>query len=344
MALNKTVSSESGNALVQKGDGAYLDQGTLSATSALEWLIPATHRNTMYRLADGSSAPYSLPGMMVDEFEDQTGVDTAASTGENYSTGAYDNGGESAVAAATGTKIGDMTYGGGLAAIFDGVTNAAYPSATGAMGFGGGVGNVGKNWGAGNTKIISSARVYASNNGGFTASLTATNITIYLEGSTNGSSWTTLGSTGPFTDAASLNKLITTTSLTPYQYHRIRIVRADGGPNVCAAEVVFYDLVITDMVLLSYSITADEVPTTIRLLMRAEFSDTLNTDLKAYISRDDGKTWTQGTLAKISEEGDVDYFETIVDVSGQPSDTDLRWKITTHNDKSVEIHAVALNW
>ena len=60
---------------------------------------------------------------------------------------------------------------------------------------------------------------------------------------------------------------------------------------------------------------------------------TINTDIKGFISRDSGTTFTQGTLV---DEGDWGTNKRILafhdlDISGQPADKTMCYKITTHN-------------
>ena len=87
-------------------------------------------------------------------------------------------------------------------------------------------------------------------------------------------------------------------------------------------------------------------PTEARIVLFEEdvVSVTLNTDLKAYASRD-GTTFTQITL---TDEGDYDTGRAIlsgsVDISGQPAGTSMKWKLTTHNGKELKVHGVALQW
>ena len=77
---------------------------------------------------------------------------------------------------------------------------------------------------------------------------------------------------------------------------------------------------------------------------------TLNTDIKGYISRDSGTTFTQGTLV---DEGTWGTNKKILafhdlDISGQPSGTSMCYKITTHNQsagsKETKIHATSIGW
>ena len=75
---------------------------------------------------------------------------------------------------------------------------------------------------------------------------------------------------------------------------------------------------------------------------------TINTDLKAYVSRDNGTTYTQGTLvSEGTTGGDTILAARRVDISGQPSGTSMRYKITTHNQsssKETRIQAASLAW
>jgi hypothetical protein len=98
------------------------------------------------------------------------------------------------------------------------------------------------------------------------------------------------------------------------------------------------------MALTSVASTATAASDVATILMRVQSGGTINTDLAAYASRDGGTTWTQGTLAKIAEEGDHDYFEATVDLSGQPSGTSMKWKVETTDDAVSTVEAVAMAW
>ena len=106
-----------------------------------------------------------------------------------------------------------------------------------------------------------------------------------------------------------------------------------------------------DLTLVSNSTTADSTPTTGDIVMtytNGAGTATINTDLKAYISRDGGTTWTQGTLVSEGTTGsDTILAARRVDISGQPSGTSMRYKVTTHNQsvaKETRIQAASLAW
>jgi len=106
-----------------------------------------------------------------------------------------------------------------------------------------------------------------------------------------------------------------------------------------------------NMTLVSNAVTAESAPTTGDLVMtytNGAGTATINTDLKAYVSRDNGTTYTQATLA---DQGDTGGHTILtangLDISGQPSGTSMRWKIETLNQsesKQTRIQAVSLGW
>ena len=103
--------------------------------------------------------------------------------------------------------------------------------------------------------------------------------------------------------------------------------------------------------MVSNATTADSAPTTGDIVMtytNGAGTATVNTDLKAYISRDNGTTWTQATLTSDGTTGGHSILTAHnVDISSQPSGTSMRYKITTHNQsssKETRIQAVSLGW
>ena len=110
-----------------------------------------------------------------------------------------------------------------------------------------------------------------------------------------------------------------------------------------------------DLTLVSTSTTSEATPTKGDLVMTysdgagtASIGDGTNGDIRAFVSRDDGTTYTQFTLA---DEGDTGGHIILtahdLDISAQPSGTSMRYKITTHNQsasKETRIQAVSLGW
>jgi hypothetical protein len=129
----------------------------------------------------------------------------------------------------------------------------------------------------------------------------------------------------------------------------------DGGDGIVVikyADDTFLQSSAGDLSLVSTATTAQTEPVTgdvVMLLEDGSGTATLNTDIKAHVSRDDGTTWTETTL---TNEGSWGTDKKIlvardVDISSQPSGTDMRYKITTHNQsttKETRIHATSLAW
>ena len=106
--------------------------------------------------------------------------------------------------------------------------------------------------------------------------------------------------------------------------------------------------VATATTIISNTFTASSTPSTARMVVFQENVDTptLNTDIIAQVSRNNGTTLSTVTLA---DEGYVTgssgqrILAGTVDISGQPSGTNLRWKLTLQNNQ-VKVHGVSLAW
>jgi len=95
-------------------------------------------------------------------------------------------------------------------------------------------------------------------------------------------------------------------------------------------------------------------PTTGDICMLIENSSgtaTLNTDIKAWVSRNGGSGWDQATLVDKGTWGSgTKKIVTANNVafSNSASGTDMRYKITTHNQslgsKETRVHATSLAW
>ncbi len=102
-----------------------------------------------------------------------------------------------------------------------------------------------------------------------------------------------------------------------------------------------------DMSLQSESTEAEENPDSVRIVIMEEDVDavTENTDLKAYLSRDNGGNWVQATLVDEGDYGSgLRVLTGTADVSGQASDKTMKWKITGHNDKDFNLHGIGVLW
>ena len=126
---------------------------------------------------------------------------------------------------------------------------------------------------------------------------------------------------------------------------------AAGGSGLVVIRRLTAATVYLDLTLVSNATTAEAEPTKGDLVMtytNGAGTATINTDIKGWVSRDDGTTYTQFTLA---DDGDTGGHTILtahdLDISGQPSGTSMRYKITTHNQsvsKQTRIQAVSLGW
>ena len=302
------------------------------------------------RLADLEGDTLGLVDGIADPFDDETDVDTAASSGQTYNSGYYSNiSAISAISAAAGTVIGNMTGDGGLSAAFDGNNTQSYVDTANTSG---GDGYVGKSFPT--AQRISSVEIYSTDNFGFAGGASG-NLVISLYGKNgsppaNGSDGTLLGETAPFMDS---NTLLTKTinsndMLTAWDHVWVRITDSNLQ-QVRIAEVVFYDNgSATNMTLQSAAFTAEDSPSSARLIFFIKPIDliTLNTDLIGAVSRDNGTTFTDVSLSEIVSfsDGTTVYEAENVSLISQPIGTSMKWKLTTANSKAIECTGVVLQW
>ncbi len=121
-----------------------------------------------------------------------------------------------------------------------------------------------------------------------------------------------------------------------------------GGSGIVIIKYLLADLTqLANMTLVSNSTEAEVQPDESRVVIFEEDVDaiTLNTDLKAYCSRDNGANWVQATL---SDEGDYESSKRILvgtaDISGQAADKTMKWKLETLNAKALKIHGIGELW
>lgn len=94
-------------------------------------------------------------------------------------------------------------------------------------------------------------------------------------------------------------------------------------------------------------INADIAPVQARIVLFEEDESEIliNTDIKAYVTRDGGINWIETVLVDDGKfQSDIRILSSLVDLSSTPSDTDIDWKVTTHNNKDLKIRAVGLSW
>lgn len=199
-----------------------------------------------------------------------------------------------------------------------------------------GAGYIGYDFGVGVTKAIT----------GFTIKQHAANQAINsvkVQRSDNGSDWTDVETVSITADTSAQTKAFTNT--TAARYWRL-LANANPVSGSWEVEEVGFTLS-EDLELVSESFEAEATPTEARVCVFLEEVDaiTLNTDFKAYVSRDDGTNWTQITLTNEGEyETGKDILSGSISVSAQPSDKTMRYKLITDNLKVVKVHGASLSW
>ena len=316
---------------------------------------------------NGSLNKYNLQDNVVDEFNDNSGIDTSTSTNEALSAGAFAgvfsfDGAQTQIAQGTGTPIGDMTEDGGLENAFNGTNHPAASSAAGkgtdsSVNFA----VIGKNWGTGNSKSISRFKWHSSNNDGFHtngSSASVGKMQLFGNSVNDFNTATAIGSefsvSNMRSNSSAEDKTLDGSGLFQYHWVKISTTTALNGDFICG-ELIFWEEALTsagNMTLVSNATTAATTPTTSDLIFLMDNNvgtATLNTDIKGFISRDGGTTFTEVTLV---DEGTYSGNTKIVvahdvDISSQPSGTSMKYKIQTLNQsgtKITKISAVHLGW
>ena len=128
----------------------------------------------------------------------------------------------------------------------------------------------------------------------------------------------------------------------------------DGGSGVVILRVPTATISAGgNLTLQSTDVTAEATPTYgefVTLIENAYGTATLNTDIKGYVSRDSGVTFTEGTLVNEGSWGtnkQILGFHDL-DISSQPSGTSMCYKIETLNQsissKETRIYATSIGW
>jgi hypothetical protein len=327
------------------------------ATAAGQWIswtageattVDQTARTNImlnaFRIAvNGGLSIMNMVDGVVDEFEDETGVDTATSTDETYDAtdDYYHNPGGTGPNCLTGGSGHTSTalFSGSASLLFDGstatelrfgdtTTDYAYLQLAG-----------------GTAKTITSFRFRTG------SSDVATKFTGWdVYGSNDGSSWSSLLGSGVISVGASTDTWYGPFSISSpgsYSYYKFEMRTGGQNSNAFQCEIeAFETLTSANMVLVSEIAVAETAPDEAFLVVWQEDVDTvtINTDLIAEVSRDDGSNWSTVTLTEESTLASGRILAGSVDISGQPSDTDMLWRLTIANNKEQRIHGVGLEW
>jgi len=182
--------------------------------------------------------------------------------------------------------------------------------------------------------------------------------TVQFQGSDDGSTWTNIDNTFTYQTAGVNGADFSVTNTEAYQYYQILFQGGQNSANHWWREIEFdqSDQVITMSAAgtaTSIANTALTAPTTGDICMLIENfagTATLNTDIKAYVSRNGGTGWDQATLLDKGTWGTNKKILVANNVafSNSASGTDMRYKIEWANQasgsKETRVHATSLAW
>ena len=342
--------------------------GTASATTVLygdnTWKAEPTTDTTNIQddiallgfkvAANGSLSKYNLRDQVLDAFTDATGVDAGASTGAALKLGYYVG---SSVVQTYATVVGTanlttaMCTESGLVSfnstnMLDGSTTS-YAFHTDSSGVGS---YMQIDFGSGKSYSLRRSGYFMETN---------VNAIWKMQWSDDASTWTDWDSGNTFggqpTSGGAWHYSGTPANVLGMTHRYWRTYKtsvAAGGKHHTALEFEVYDAdSINDMSVVSTATTADAVPTKGNVVVtytNGAGTAVVGTDLKMYVSRDDGTTYTEATLSSEGTTGGHTILSAHdIDISSQPSGTSMRWKITTHNQsalKETRIQAVSLGW
>jgi hypothetical protein len=209
---------------------------------------------------------------------------------------------------------------------------------------------LGYDFGAGNAKVVTGYTLRARQD----CCTNANPKDWELQGSNNGSTWTTLhiGSYNSWAQSGANNlRTYTFSNTTAYRYYRVNIV-ANGGHsdvNIGQLELMGQPFAPADLTAQGQPLVTSTAPShadLVVLVADGVGATTLGTDLKAWVSRN-GTNFAEVTLTVEGTFGANGRIAAArnVDLSALASGTSLTWKVTTHNQgstKSTHLYGVSL--
>ena len=339
----------SGQVLTSNGTGSapsFQDAGGGGASDATRANVLL---NALRISKDGGLSVQNMVDGVVDAFEDESGVDTGASSGETYDgTGDYyhNYGGYTQVPQVDGDAIDTGTTEFGyadreIANAFNGTQHPGSGSSACTDNTSSDAA-IGKDWSE--LKEVGRAIIYGcSDTSGIWANKT---YDVTLRG-WNGSSWVELATLAISSSPGySCEHTIDYSGGVTYTKHDVLIDNSNGTEQICVGELEFFSTnAPDDMTLISESVTAKAEPDEAFIVLWEEDMETLtlNTDIKAWASCDGGTNWAQATLSDKATLSTGRVLTGTADVSSQTG-TSMKWKVTTHNSKELRLHGVGMEW
>ncbi|CAA7617659.1 hypothetical protein [Magnetospirillum sp. UT-4] len=165
--------------------------------------------------------------------------------------------------------------------------------------------------------------------------------------STDGTIWTQAGSGE--TDITATAQTITATGSWSARYVAVTAGEDNwGGGQQAVKDLNAYEASATaNVTVVSAAFTAQTQPDEARLVLLHQpvAAVALNTDVAIEASRDNGTTWSAGTLVNEGAfDATTNILSAVVDLSGQPAGTAMKWRYRTFNTKEQRLHGVWMQW
>ncbi|WP_417790645.1 hypothetical protein [Terasakiella pusilla] len=322
---------------IASGSGSLLR--TDGDASGLTGIIDQVARDTAVVAIIQSDVAGGVYGPIVSYDFSTDSLATSTNATNNSGTESYSNSGSPVqIAQGTGTAIGDLVNGGGLAAAYDGntsqdTTTCAYKSSS-TSGYNN---TVGKNWGSG--KSVVKAIFYGVSDA---AILSSNATTIKVQGY-NGSSWVDVSSAKNTTTNNGETITFETadfTDTTSYNQHRFN-VNGNGVNAIGCSEAEFFEpdtpgnmTLIPDAVTLG---TADPTDVSLYVNVTEVAGADASTNIECRFTIDGGSTYTTAAVADVEYTFGADVLLRFDgDVSAQTGSS-FKWEITTLNNDGFVI-------
>jgi hypothetical protein len=223
---------------------------------------------------------------------------------------------------------------------FDDVTGGANCWFSNGVPSGGAPQAISYDWGGANKTIVSYTVRSASS--GCVANENARAPNSWTMDGWNGSAWVTLDTRSGITFTSNEMKSYTVSSPSGYSKYRINVTANNNGQNgVAIAEIEFIEQAAGgNMTLVTTAQTADASVGNVRVLLEYNPVDaiTLNTDLTAEVTCNNGTNWTATTLSAVGTAQSGRRVAETADAACGASGLSFAARIKTLNAKSVQIH------
>lgn len=197
-------------------------------------------------------------------------------------------------------------------------------------------------FGAGSSVVINEARSRTN--------VSAVDGTWQWQGSNNDSTWVNIGATVILNGASPKTYPEMAENITGYRYYRLLGISGAIAGNNYQQEFEFKigtPITYSNMTLVSVAYPSTAQPSSGRLALQIQGAEafTINVDLIGEFSRDNGTTWTDAVLTMTTNFSGIRMFEASeIDISAQPSGSNVKWRVRTANNKNITVSGVVAQW